>query len=42
MLNAWLPEEYGGIGEGILFDLIVTEELGRAGATGPGLSRCIR
>ena len=36
MLNAWLPEEYGGIGEGILFDLIVTEELGRAGATGPG------
>ena len=36
MLNAWLPEEYGGIGEGILFDLIVVEELGRAGATGPG------
>ncbi len=36
MLNAWLPEEYGGIGQGILFDLIVVEELGRAGATGPG------
>jgi acyl-CoA dehydrogenase len=37
MLNAWLPEEYGGIGDGILFDLIVVEELGRAGATGPGM-----
>lgn len=36
MLNAWLPEEFGGIGQGILFDLIVVEELGRAGATGPG------
>jgi acyl-CoA dehydrogenase len=35
LLNAWLPEDYGGIGEGILFDLIVVEELGRAGATGP-------
>lgn len=36
LLNAWLPEEYGGVGEGILFDIIVCEELGRAGATGPG------
>ena len=36
MLNAWLPEEYGGIDQGLLFDIIVVEELGRAGATGPG------
>lgn len=35
LLNAWLPEAYGGIGEGILFDLVVVEELGRSGATGP-------
>jgi len=38
MLNAWLDEKYGGIGEGILFDIIVAEELGRIGATGPGFS----
>ncbi len=38
MLNAWLGEEYGGIGQGILFDVIVAEELGRVGATGPGFS----
>lgn len=38
MLNAWLAEEYGGIGQGILFDIIVSEELGRIGATGPGFS----
>jgi acyl-CoA dehydrogenase len=36
MLCAWLPEEYGGVGQNILFDLIVAEELGRAGTTGPG------
>ncbi len=38
MLNAWLDEAYGGIGQGILFDVIVAEELGRIGATGPGFS----
>jgi acyl-CoA dehydrogenase len=38
MLNAWLAEGYGGIGQGILFDVIVCEELGRIGATGPGFS----
>ena len=38
LLNAWLDEEYGGIGQGILFDVIVAEELGRIGATGPGFS----
>lgn len=38
MLNAWLSETYGGIGQGILFDLVVCEELGRIGATGPGFS----
>ncbi len=38
MLNAWLDETYGGIGQGILFDVIVCEELGRIGATGPGFS----
>ena len=36
LLCAWLPEAYGGVGEGILFDAIVCEELGRVGATGPG------
>lgn len=36
MLNAWLPEAYGGSNVGILFDLIVVEELSRIGATGPG------
>ena len=36
LLNAWLPEQYGGVGNGILFDIIVCEELGRTGATGPG------
>ncbi len=35
LLNAWLPATYGGIGQGILFDLVVVEELGRAGTTGP-------
>lgn len=38
MLCGWIPEAYGGVGEGILFDLIVAEELSRAGATGPGFS----
>ncbi len=36
LLCCWLPEEYGGPGGDLLFDLIVCEELGRIGATGPG------
>ncbi|MCC5988315.1 MAG: acyl-CoA dehydrogenase family protein [Pararhodobacter sp.] len=36
MLGAWLPEEYGGTGTDILFDVITCEELCRIGATGPG------
>jgi acyl-CoA dehydrogenase len=36
MLCAWVPEAYGGLGTDILFDVIVSEELGRVGATGPG------
>jgi acyl-CoA dehydrogenase len=36
MLCCWLPEEDGGPGGELLFDLIVCEELGRIGATGPG------
>lgn len=36
MLCCWLPEEDGGPGGDLLFDLIVSEELGRVGATGPG------
>jgi acyl-CoA dehydrogenase len=36
LLGAWLPQDYGGTGEGILFDIVVCEELGRVGATGPG------
>ncbi|RJF96778.1 acyl-CoA dehydrogenase [Noviherbaspirillum cavernae] len=35
-LCCWLPEEEGGHGADLLFDFIVCEELGRAGATGPG------
>lgn len=35
MLCCWVPENYGGPGAGILFDIIVGEELGRIGATGP-------
>lgn len=38
MLNGWLPEKYGGVGEDTRFDLIVCEELGRACITGPGFS----
>jgi alkylation response protein AidB-like acyl-CoA dehydrogenase len=33
-----LPEEYGGYGAGFLFNVIIIEELARAGATGPGFS----
>ena len=36
MLCCWLSEESGGPGGDLLFDLIVCEELGRVGATGPG------
>jgi acyl-CoA dehydrogenase len=36
LLCCWLEEEYGGPGGDLLFDLIVSEELGRIGATGPG------
>ncbi len=36
MLCAWVPEAYGGLGTDILFDVVVSEELGRIGATGPG------
>lgn len=36
LLCCWVPENYGGSGAGLLFDLIVCEELGRIGATGPG------
>ncbi len=38
MLCCWLPEEHGGPGGDLLFDFIVSEELGRIGATGPGFS----
>jgi long-chain-acyl-CoA dehydrogenase len=33
-----VPEEYGGTGAGFLYNVVVTEELGRAGATGPGFA----
>lgn len=36
MLCCWLEEEFGGPGGDFLFDVIVTEELARIGATGPG------
>lgn len=36
LLCCWLPEEDGGPGGDLLFDLVVCEELGRIGATGPG------
>ncbi|MDR1968703.1 MAG: acyl-CoA dehydrogenase family protein [Burkholderiaceae bacterium] len=36
LLCCWLPQEEGGPGGDLLFDLIVCEELGRIGATGPG------
>lgn len=38
MLCCWLPEVQGGPGADLLCDFIVTEELGRIGATGPGFS----
>ena len=36
LLCCWLPEALGGPAADLLFDFIVSEELGRAGATGPG------
>jgi acyl-CoA dehydrogenase len=36
MLCCWLPEEDGGPGGDLLFDVVVSEEFNRAGATGPG------
>jgi acyl-CoA dehydrogenase len=33
-----LPEAYGGYGADYLFNVVITEELARAGATGPGFS----
>ncbi len=32
------PEDYGGVGGDFLFNVIVSEELGRVGASGPGFS----
>ena len=36
MLCCTVPEEYGGIGGDYLYDVVVFEELWRAGASGPG------
>jgi alkylation response protein AidB-like acyl-CoA dehydrogenase len=36
LLCCTVPEEYGGLGGDYLFDVIVFEELWRAGASGPG------
>lgn len=36
MLCCTVPEEYGGLGCDYLFDVVVFEELARAGTTGPG------
>ena len=33
-----LPESYGGCGPDYLFNVVITEELARAGVTGPGFS----
>jgi len=38
LLCCWVSEEDGGPGAGLLFDVIVTEELCRIGATGPGFN----
>ena len=36
LLCCTVPEEYGGLGLDYLFDVVVFEEMARAGATGPG------
>jgi alkylation response protein AidB-like acyl-CoA dehydrogenase len=33
-----VPTEYGGPGAGFLYNVVIAEELGRAGATGPGFT----
>jgi acyl-CoA dehydrogenase len=33
-----VPEDYGGPGAGFLYNVILAEEMGRAGATGPGFT----
>ena len=38
ILCANVPEEYGGSGAGFLYNVVIAEELGRAGATGPGFT----
>jgi alkylation response protein AidB-like acyl-CoA dehydrogenase len=38
LLCANLPEQYGGAGADYLFNVVITEELSRAGATGPGFA----
>jgi acyl-CoA dehydrogenase len=38
LLCANLPEQYGGSGADYLFNVVITEELSRAGATGPGFA----
>ena len=37
LLCGWLPEADGGPGADLLFDVVVSEEFNRAGATGPGI-----
>ena len=36
MLCCTVPEEYGGLGLDYLFDVVVFEEMGKSGFTGPG------
>lgn len=38
LLCASLPETYGGAGADYLFNVVITEELSRAGVTGPGFA----
>ena len=38
LLCCWLSEEDGGPGGDLLFDVVVSEELCRIGATGPGFN----
>jgi acyl-CoA dehydrogenase len=38
LLCANVPEEYGGPGAGLLYSVVIAEELGRAGVTGPGFT----
>ncbi len=38
LLCCWLPEEEGGPGGDLRFDIVVAEELARIGATGPGFN----